>query len=214
MDKCLDLCEAFSSLNVENTKDIFDVAIEACDYLKTCKSNNNKEVHSLSSVITCPMSQSDCIKLGIALENVLKTAIISNKELKDIRPSNTKGKKEMDHLFCDEIKKIIYYAEIKSNLNLDTEKSTMTYKKCLSVAQELKEKFPDYTIKMFLVSGRHYTTKVIPKLLLSKYTDIKDNVVGINEYLKELNVIYEFADEQHYIDMLNKVANKLTSKKE
>ena len=51
---------------------------------------------------------------------------MKNTQYKNIKEKNTKGKKETDHLFMDVNNKIIYYAEIKSNLNLDTEKSNET----------------------------------------------------------------------------------------
>ena len=42
--------------------------------------------------------------------------------LKNIKSNTKKGDKETDHLFIDDLNKNIYYAELKSNLNLDTEK--------------------------------------------------------------------------------------------
>ena len=92
------------------------------------------------------LSQSDCIKLGNGLEKIFYDIVLQYTKLKDIKPKNKKGKKEKDHLFCDETNKIIYYAEFKSNINLDTEKSKSTYQKCLNIVIELKEKYPDYTI--------------------------------------------------------------------
>lgn len=140
----------------------------------------------------------------------MSTKFSSNTNLKDIRPKNKKGEKEKDHMFCNEHEKTIYYAEVKSNLNLDTEKSKSTYKKCLSIRQDIEDQYPEYTIKMFLVSGRHFKTSIIPNTLLKRYDLIRDNVVGINEYLEGLGVNYTFTDEDEYANMISKVAKLIT----
>lgn len=86
-----------------------------------------------------------------------------NTQYKNIKEKNSKGKKETDHLFMDMKNNIIYYAKLKSNLNLDTEKSTETVQKCLQIEKELTEKYSKYEIKMFLVSLRHLRSSAIRK---------------------------------------------------
>ena len=134
-------------------------------YINNCSSNKKIDINSLSYLIDYDLSQSDCIKIGIGIENILKDFILENTNLKNIKTKNKKGIKEKDHLFMDINKKIIYYAEIKSNLNLDTEKSKQTYKKCLDIEKELQEEYKDYEIKMFLVGVRYYEKKIIPKTI-------------------------------------------------
>ena len=100
-------------------------------------------------------------------------------------------------------KKQLCYAELKSNLNLDTEKSKVTIKKCLEVYEELKILYPNYIIKWNLVTFRYINRKIIPDKILYKY-EYNDNVIGINDY-------YIFTNE-NYIDFLNIIAKKMFTK--
>lgn len=148
--------------------------IDKNDYIKNCYSNNKKNVNSLSYLISNKLSQSDCIKLGIGLERILSDFILSkNKKMKNIKPKNKKGLKERDHLFRDRKNKIIYYAELKSNLNLDSEKCKSTIDKCNSIYNELQKEYPKYLIKMFLVGNRYLEKINIPKFIRNKYIKLK-----------------------------------------
>jgi hypothetical protein len=184
--------------------------IDKNDYVFSCVSNKKKDFNSLSYLIEKDLSQSDCIKLGIGIEKVFKDIIISrNTNLENIKPINKKGQKEKDHLFKDERTKTIYYAEIKSNLNLDTEKCKSTSDKCLQIKKELKREFPDYEIKMFLVGIRYYEKTIIPKIINNKYLSITDNLLGINDYLSIMNSNIKFENEKMYINFLNYLASKM-----
>jgi hypothetical protein len=198
-----------------NNDDIFTKCIRECDYIKKCCSNEQKEVHSLSFLVSRKLSQSDCIKLGHGFEKCLHDVIKkhNNKELEDIKPKNSKNKKEKDHLFKDEVNKVIYYAELKSNLNLDTEKSVATYKKCQDIEKELTEQYPEYTIIMKLLSNRHYTTENIPDYIRGKYEPISDNLIGVNEYLTLLGVEYQFDSEEQYKEKINLIADEMFKEK-
>ena len=176
-------------------------------YINNCSSNKKIDINSLSYLIDYELSQSDCIKIGI--ENILKDFILENTNLKNIKTKNKKGIKEKDHLFMDINKKIIYYAEIKSNLNLDTEKSKQTYKKCLDIKKELQEEYKDYEIKMFLVGVRYYEKIIIPKTILKKYKEINNNLCGINEYLKFLSIKFKIFNEKDYKKILNYLVKKM-----
>lgn len=107
--------------------------------------------------------QSEKIQFGNRMGNMFSTFMMRNTQYKNIKEKNSKGKKETDHLFMDMKNNIIYYAKLKSNLNLDTEKSTETVQKCLQIEKELTEKYSKYEIKMFLVSLRHLRSSAIRK---------------------------------------------------
>jgi len=186
--------------------------IDNNNYVQSCETNKSKEFNSLSYLISMDMSQSDCIKLGNALESVLRDIIINyNKNLENIKPKNKKGTKEKDHLFVDDNTKTIYYAELKSNLNLDTEKCKSTSNKCIQILDELKHEYPDYEIKMFLVGLRYYEAAIIPKVIKQKYTSISDNLVGVNEYLTKLGTGILFSYENKYAEFLNILTMKMFS---
>jgi predicted RND superfamily exporter protein len=184
--------------------------IDENEYVKSCVSNKKKDTNSLSYLVDRPLSQSDCIKLGTGMEKVLMDIIIkNNSHIKNIKSKNIKGKKEKDHLFKNENEKTIYYAEIKSNLNLDTEKCKSTSEKCQQLFEELQIEYPDYKIKMYLVGTRYINKDIIPKIIKNKYLSIQENVVGIDEYLNEMNTTIMFNNEENYKIFLNYLANSM-----
>lgn len=169
----------------------------------------NKDPNSISYIVDRVLSQSQCIKLGLTLEKFLTDIILNeNKNLENIKPKNKQGYKEKDHLFKDEYNKTIYYAELKSNLNLDTEKSKETYIKCIKIYNDLKNEYKDYSVKMFLVGVRYYKKGIIPKNISKRYETIKDNLIGVNEYFKELNLNISFNNENEYRYFVNKIVDK------
>jgi hypothetical protein len=205
-DNTLDIVKLNPPSIMEDLKKI----INANEYVNECVSNKKKDYNSLSYLIDRDLSQSDCIKLGNGSEKVFIDIILKNNlNLENIKPKNKKGKKEKDHLFMDSRTNTIYYAEIKSNLNLDTEKCKSTRDKCMQVFDELKNEFPDYTIKMFLVGIRYYKKSVIPKVISDKYLCIDANVMGVNDYLTEMNTNIHFDTEEIYKEFLNYLADKM-----
>lgn len=185
--------------------------IKECEYINKCTSNKKRDEDSFSYLVTdIVLSQSDCIKLGNGFEKLLLDIIIKHTNLKNIKPKNKKGEKERDHLFIDDINKIIYYAELKANLNLDTEKSKSTYQKCLLIEEELKKEYSDYTIKWCLLGYRYFSQKDMKKIIISKYENIKNNLYGINEYFEMLNIPFKFTNETYKI-YINSVAKEMFS---
>jgi hypothetical protein len=179
-------------------------------YIQASVSNKTKDTNSLSSLINRNLSQSDCIKLGTGIEKVLVDCILGqNQDLVNIKQKNKKGVKERDHLFKDEVNKTIYYAELKSNLNLDTEKCKSTSGKCIQIVDELKNEFVDYHIELSLVGLRYFHSNDIPKIISNKYISIQSNVVGINEYMAKLKAYPGFETEEKYKEFLNYVADSM-----
>ncbi len=190
----------------EELKDIINKNI----YIKKCKSNKNKDINSLSYFYAdLNLSQSDNIKVGNGLEKLLIDIVKKNIELKDIKKKNIKGIKERDNIFMDEKNKKIIYAELKSNLNLDTEKSKDTVKKCEEIEKEIKKEYPEYEISMNLVGLRYYKKEIIPEIIKKKYEKICNNVIGVNDYLKELGLNYKFDDEEEYKEILRYLVKKM-----
>lgn len=195
----------------DTQEDYLKSIIHSNEYVRNCISNKKKDFNSLSYLIDRELSQSDCIKLGTGIEKVLKDIILDqNKALTDIKPKNDKGQKERDHLFKDEAQKIIHYAELKSNLYLDTEKCKSTASKCTQIQKELQEMYPDYTIQMYLIGLRYCKKDMLPKVVADKYTSIKDNVLGVNEYLTTL-CRFAFVTEDSYKAFLNDLADAMFS---
>ena len=153
--------------------------ISEISYIQKCSTNKNRDETSLSYLINRQLSQSDCIKLGIAMENYFTGCICKFSSLVNIRPTNSKGQKEKDILFIDDARKQIYYTEVKNNLNLDTEKSRTTYEKCLKIREDLT--LDGYTIKWCLLGARYTHSNEMPNKIQKKYTYIKDKLFGVNQ---------------------------------
>ena len=178
--------------------------ISIIPYIKKCSSNKNRDETSLSYLIERQLSQSDCIKLGIAIENYFTGCITKFSPLINIRPSNSKGQKEKDILFIDDERKQIFYTEVKNNLNLDTEKSKTTYEKCLKIREELT--LEGYTINWCLLGARYIHSDNMPTKISKKYSSIKDNLFGVNQFLEMYHIKFSFTNET-YKNLLNDIAN-------
>ena len=178
------------------------------EYICNLKPRKGRDPSSLSYLIDKNMSQSECIRLGIACEKIVSDIVKYHTPLVSIKKKNEKGKKEKDHLFEDRANSIIYYAELKANINLDTEKSKSTYEKCLSIEKELAGEYKDHTIKWCLLSLRYLHSDNINDCIKKKYETIKDNLFGINQYLEMLGINLKFTHE-NYKAFLNNIANKM-----
>jgi hypothetical protein len=137
------------------------------------KEKENK--NSLSSLSTTKLTQSECIQLGNRMEILINKYIeLQNLYLNGFE-KNQKGVKQKDVFFIDETKKIIYYAELKSNIDLDTEKAPETIKKINNIIRNdlvvrETEKFKDWTIQSYLVSLRCLTKTDIDSNLKNRYS--------------------------------------------
>jgi hypothetical protein len=176
------------------------------NYVKSYKPKLSKySVYSLKYYIKRDISHSESIRLGLCLESVFRDIIIKHSGLKCIKQINTKNKHERDHLFKDDSS--VFYAEIKSNLCLDTEKSKATDNKCSDIHQELENEFVGLNVKSFLVCLRYLRNSEVPMLIQKKF---KTKIFGINDYLSSLGVSIIFSTEE-YTDFLNYVFELMIS---
>jgi hypothetical protein len=182
-------------------------------YISSTTSNNGcRDTTSISSLIDRKLTQSDCIKLGNGIEKILRDVISAyNTDLENIKPLlNKRGKKDMDHLFYSKYEKTIYYAEVKTNINLDTEKVKATCEKCTFIVKELKKMYPDHTIKWCILGCRYLAFENAPHFIKKKYLSLVKNnhLMGINEYLLLLRTNLTFS-EMSYKLFLNDIANAM-----
>ena len=189
----------------EITEIMMSELISSIPYIQKCSTNKNRDETSLSYLIDRHLSQSDCIKLGIAMENYFTGCICTFSSLVNIRPANSKGQKEKDILFMDDTRKQIYYTEVKNNLNLDTEKSRTTYEKCLKIREDLNLD-DGYTINWCLLGARYTHSNEMPSKIQKKYTSIKDNLFGVNQFLEMYGINFTFTNET-YKTLINNIAN-------
>jgi hypothetical protein len=108
---------------------------------------------------TCPSTQSLNIKFGRAFEKWFHKAVqLGDNEFKMMPGGVWKSiNKDLDLIFKDETNKVIYYRELKLNLNLDTEKIVSTYEKVNYISDHLKQTYPEYTVNSAVLAwGTYY----------------------------------------------------------
>tara|TARA_R110000824_G_scaffold52435_2_gene145475 strand:+ start:2058 stop:2693 length:636 start_codon:yes stop_codon:yes gene_type:complete len=112
-----------------------------------------------------PSLQSKVIKLGKFGEKLFAKMVEINPRLELLPHGIIDGivegkKKDIDLLFCDPTKKIVYYYELKANINLDTEKLPATIEKVKMIEEYLKKEYPDHEIKSAILNWSVFSEKV------------------------------------------------------
>lgn len=161
-----------------------------------------------------PSEQSINIKLGRLGEFLSKELIKSNHNLKllncGIQKINDK-KKDVDLIFKDETNKIIYYYELKGNIELDTEKIPATINKCKEIEVTLKTTYLDYSIICGILNWSVFNRKI----LTAGVSNIKafENG-GIKIYHMEdfLNIINVYWNENDYYSYFREIGTKIRVK--
>ena len=147
-----------------------------------------------------PSDQSISIKFGHFGEFIAKELIKINPNLElltcGIQDINDK-KKDIDLIFKDETNKIIYYRELKGNIELDTEKLPATIAKCKEIEQSLKDKYEDYKIDCGILNWSVYNRKIL-KAGLSNIKLFENKGIKINHMEDFLNIIDIKWDEDDY----------------
>jgi hypothetical protein len=158
---------------------------------------------SISSLLNVPLTQSQCIKFGTHVEKILRDFISSYHHVKNVRPQNKKGESERDHLFLlDDGRKI--YAELKCNLNLDTEKRKKTCEKVHKISKE--EECEGYLLAVRYIDE-------IPEKVAKQYDTV--NLVSVSQYFKLFNVSCPFGNSELLYRMwLNQIARELVCRDE
>ena len=180
--------------------DIFNIGIKGIN--KNVKTKYDET--SLKFLSKKKLEQGQCIILGNTLEKIFSNVVENTTTLENIKQKNKKGEKEKDHLFIDYEKKEVYYSEIKSNINLDTEKSKATYEKCQDIVKELENNYEGYKVIWCLTSLRYLYNHDIPLNLKKKYKNISENLFGLNEYLKMVGSKFIFKDMDDYKNFIDK----------
>ena len=202
------LLSAFDNLGINNndTLDHFKSIICQNSYINSCSSNKEKSINSFSYLIKLNLSQSECIKAGHCFEKLIHEMGMIMTDLEDIRPANKKNMKEKDFLFKNEETKTIYYTEVKTNLELDTEKAPKTVEKCKLITEQLLIQYPEYEIITNILGGRYFQTLEIPSNIRKRFSM---SVLGLNEYFELLGVDHQFKSEKQYSEMLTFMAKRM-----
>jgi len=161
-----------------------------------------------------PSEQSINIKIGRFGEFLSKELIKTNDNFEllncGIQEINNK-KKDVDLIFKDEANKIIYYRELKGNIELDTEKLPATIIKCKEIENSLKKTYLDYTINSGILNWSVYNRKILTTGI-SNIKTFENRGIKIEHMQDFLNIIKIFWNENDYYQFFKEIGNKIKIK--
>jgi len=153
--------------------------------------------------------QSKFIKLGKFGEYFTKELISLNKNLElmncGIQKINNKNI-DVDLIFKDNLNKIIYYRELKGNIELDTEKLPATINKCNEINSYLKNKY-DYNINYGILNWSIYNRNNVNITTINIF---EKNGIKIDHFEDLINIIQIDWNENEFYDYfieLGKILN-------
>lgn len=158
-----------------------------------------------------PSEQSINIKLGRLGEYISKELIKSNTNLEllicGIQNINNK-KKDVDLIFKDETKKIIYYRELKGNIELDTEKLPATIAKCKEIENDLKTQYISYTIDCGILNWSVYNRKILTAGLsnIKTFENGGIKIYHMEDFLRITNIVW---NETDYYNYFREIGNRI-----
>lgn len=151
------------------------------------------------------------IKVGRFGEFLSKELIKKNHNLEllncGIQKINDK-KKDVDLIFKDKIKKIVYYRELKGNIELDTEKLPATISKCKEIEISLKKTYLNYRIDCGILNWSVYNRKKLTTGL-SNIKVFDNNGIKIDHMEDFLSIINVDWKEDDYYSYFREIGNKI-----
>ena len=147
--------------------------------------------------------------MGYFGEYFAKTMINTNTNLQlltcGIQTIGIGKKKDIDLIWADNTNKIIYYRELKGNMNLDTEKLPATYTKMTNIILPfIKEKYPDYEIDVGILYWTVYNLDTECKSKIKKCIQNKIKVDDWATFCKLINFEWEQNDYYEYMRDIGK----------
>jgi len=117
------------------------------------------------------------------------------------------NRKDMDIVFKDESKQIVYYIEMKSNTNLDTEKFKATCNKISNIHQSLNENYKEYKIESYLLHWSVYEENDLDNEYKNKHLKYQENGVKVIHPKDLFHIINVDITYKDYIDMFKEMKN-------
>ena len=153
---------------------------------------------------SAPSRQSVSIKFGKLGEYLFMEMIKSMPALEllkcGVQCIDEKGKKkDFDLLWANNTTKIIYYRELKGNIELDSEKLPATFEKIPEILQpHIEKKYPDYTIDVGICNWSVYNRSSLKKGLshIKKCEENGVKVEHVSDFLKTID--FTWAEEDYY----------------
>ena len=113
--------------------------------------------------------------------------------------------KDIDLLFKNKKTKTIHYRELKSNIELDTEKLPATYNKIVKINEYVKREYPDYDVDSRLLNWSVYNKDVLPKKYKTKITKCNEAGVRVSWPVDFFKVVGVDISEQEYYDFFTEI---------
>ena len=159
-----------------------------------------------------PSEQSINIKLGRLGEYLSKELIKTNNNLElltcGVQKINNK-KKDVDLIFKNKSDKIIYYFELKGNIELDTEKLPATITKCKEIENSLTTTYTDYNINCGILNwsvvNRSELTAGLSNIKTFENNGIK--IYHMDDFLKIIEIIWNKDDYYSYFREIGSKVN-------
>jgi len=157
------------------------------------------------------------IKFGtfgqIFAEELIKTK--DNLELLKcgVQSINKIKKKDIDLIFIDKDKIIVYYRELKGNISLDSEKLPATIDKCKEIESFLKEKYSDYSIDMGILNWSVFNRKILDNKIVTHIKQFEKNGIKVDHMEDFLNIIDVSWDEDDFKLYYREIGNKIKNSK-
>lgn len=158
-----------------------------------------------------PSTASLYIKLGRNFEKWFKYVVAKTSGFDLLSDGLTEGivmdkKKDVDFIFKNENTKTIYYRELKSNTELDTEKLPATIDKIKKISTYLSDLHSEYTIDCGLLTWAVYSRDMLPPndARLKTFSEANINVTFPIDLFKTLGV---FISKEDYTNMLRNIGN-------
>ena len=117
------------------------------------------------------------------------------------------NRKDMDIVFKDESNQIVYYIEMKSNTNLDTEKFKATCNKISNIHQSLNENYKEYKIESYLLHWSVYEENDLDNEYKNKHLKYQENGVKVIHPKDLFHIINVDITYKDYIDMFKEMKN-------
>jgi len=117
-------------------------------------------------------------------------------------------KKDVDLIFKDEVNKIIYYRELKGNIELDTEKLPATICKCKEIEKSLQNTYKDYRIDCGILNWSVYNRKILTAGL-SNIKTFENGGIKIDHMEEFLKIIHVMWNENDYYSYFRDIGNTI-----
>lgn len=150
------------------------------------------------------------VKFGLLGEILLKELVkIKNLELLEcgIQVINN-VKKDIDLSFKDTKNNIIYYYEIKSNIDLDSEKIIATIEKCKYIEKYLKNKYENYNVISGILLWTIYDVKDLNNSKIKIFEKNEISVYYMSDFLKTIDICW---DKENYYQYFRQIGEKINN---